>query len=54
MNIRNIAAGVILTTAAFSSLLQAQTTVKHIQTEKAAIATGVWAGDIYYLSGTTG
>ena len=26
-------------------------TVKHIQTEKAAIATGVWAGDTYYLSG---
>ena len=25
--------------------------VKHIQTEKAAIATGVWAGDTYYLSG---
>ena len=29
----------------------AQTTVKHIQTEKAAIATGVWAGDTFYLSG---
>ena len=31
--------------------LHAQTVVKHIQTEKAAIATGVWAGDTYYLSG---
>jgi enamine deaminase RidA (YjgF/YER057c/UK114 family) len=30
---------------------RAQTVVKHIQTEKAAIATGVWAGDTYYLSG---
>ncbi|HEY4354127.1 MAG TPA: Rid family hydrolase [Acidobacteriaceae bacterium] len=30
---------------------QAQTVVKHIQTEKGAIATGVWAGDTYYLSG---
>jgi enamine deaminase RidA (YjgF/YER057c/UK114 family) len=30
---------------------QAQVTVKHIQTETAAIATGVWAGDTYYLSG---
>ena len=30
---------------------QAQMTVKHIQTEKAAIATGVWAGDTFYLSG---
>ena len=31
--------------------MQAQQTVKHIQTEQAAIATGVWAGDTYYLSG---
>jgi enamine deaminase RidA (YjgF/YER057c/UK114 family) len=30
---------------------EAQTVVKHIQTEKAAIATGVWVGDTYYLSG---
>lgn len=30
---------------------QAQTVVKHIQDEKAAIAKGVWAGDTYYLSG---
>ena len=30
---------------------QAQVTVKHIQTEKGAIATGVWVGDTYYLSG---
>ncbi len=30
---------------------QAQTVVKHIQTEKSAIATGVWVGDTYYLSG---
>lgn len=29
----------------------AQQVVKHIQTDKAAIATGVWAGDTYYLSG---
>jgi enamine deaminase RidA (YjgF/YER057c/UK114 family) len=29
----------------------AQVTVKHIQTEKAAIAAGVWAGDTFYLSG---
>lgn len=32
-------------------LMQAQVEVKHIQTEGAAIATGVWAGDTYYLSG---
>lgn len=37
--------------AAGVGVAQAQVTVKHIQTEKAAIATGVWAGDTYYLSG---
>ncbi|NYF77788.1 Rid family hydrolase [Granulicella arctica] len=31
--------------------LQAQVVVKHIQSEKSPIATGVWAGDTYYLSG---
>jgi enamine deaminase RidA (YjgF/YER057c/UK114 family) len=36
---------------AASMTLQAQTVVKHIQDEKAAIAKGVWAGDTYYLSG---
>jgi enamine deaminase RidA (YjgF/YER057c/UK114 family) len=30
---------------------QAQVTVKHIQSEKSPIATGVWAGDTFYLSG---
>jgi enamine deaminase RidA (YjgF/YER057c/UK114 family) len=30
---------------------QAQMVVKHIQSERSAIATGVWAGDTYYLSG---
>ena len=30
---------------------RAQVVVKHIQTDKAAIATGVWAGDTFYLSG---
>jgi enamine deaminase RidA (YjgF/YER057c/UK114 family) len=34
-----------------SGVASAQITVKHIQTDKAAIATGVWAGDTYYLSG---
>ena len=29
----------------------AQVVVKHVQTEKAAIATGVWVGDTSYLSG---
>jgi enamine deaminase RidA (YjgF/YER057c/UK114 family) len=41
-------------TAALLSLpcaVQSQQAVKHIQTEQAAIATGVWAGDALYLSG---
>ena len=29
----------------------AQTTVRHIQTETSPIASGVWAGDTFYLSG---
>ena len=32
-------------------LAPAQITVRHIQTEKSPIATGVWAGDTLYLSG---
>ena len=32
-------------------VMQSQQTVKHIQTDQAAIATGVWAGDTLYLSG---
>lgn len=36
---------------AANSSAHSQTVVKHIQTEKAAIATGVWVGDTYYLSG---
>ena len=32
-------------------LASGQVTVKHVQTEKAAIASGVWAGDTFYLSG---
>ena len=37
--------------AGIISSLPAQTVVKHIQDEKAAIAKGVWAGDTFYLSG---
>lgn len=29
----------------------AQTEVRHVQTEQSPIATGVWVGDTYYLSG---
>jgi enamine deaminase RidA (YjgF/YER057c/UK114 family) len=31
--------------------VQAQVVTKHIQTDKSAIASGVWAGDTFYLSG---
>ncbi len=36
---------------AIGQAAQAQTVVKHVQTEKSPIAQGVWAGDTYYLSG---
>ena len=29
----------------------AQVEVRHVQTEQSPIATGVWVGDVYYLSG---
>lgn len=51
MKIRNTAAAALLNLAGIVSFTHAQTTVKHIQTEKSPIATGVWAGDTYYLSG---
>jgi len=38
---------------AAASATQAQVAVKHIQTEKAGIASGVWVGDLFYLSGQT-
>lgn len=36
---------------ALSAANHAQVAVKHIQTEKSPIASGVWAGDTFYLSG---
>ena len=41
----------LLAAALLTGTLRAQTVVRHVQTDKAAIATGVWAGDVYYLSG---
>jgi enamine deaminase RidA (YjgF/YER057c/UK114 family) len=38
--------------AAASCVMQAQVVVKHLQTEASPIASGVWAGDTFYLSGT--
>jgi len=51
MKRRHILLAATLTAA--STLVHAQVTVKHIQTEKSFIAAGVWAGDTYYLSGQT-
>jgi enamine deaminase RidA (YjgF/YER057c/UK114 family) len=42
---------VAMMAAGCSLSTQAQTVVKHIQDDKAAIARGVWAGDTFYLSG---
>lgn len=36
---------------ALAAAASAQVTVKHIQTERAAIASAVWAGDTLYVSG---
>ena len=43
--------GLVLMAAMVSASARGQVVVKHVQTDKAAIATGVWAGDTYYLSG---
>jgi enamine deaminase RidA (YjgF/YER057c/UK114 family) len=49
MKLKNAIIGAAL--AAVSCVAHSQVTVKHLQTEKAAIASGVWAGDTFYLSG---
>ena len=47
-----LAAGLgLAATLAAGQAAQAQTVVRHVQTEKSPIATGVWAGDTFYLSG---
>lgn len=51
MKLRNVLLAATL--AAASTFSHAQVEVKHIQTAKSFIATGVWAGDTYYLSGQT-
>jgi enamine deaminase RidA (YjgF/YER057c/UK114 family) len=47
---RIFAMAVVLAAAA---TMHGQVQVKHIQTEKAAIASAVWAGDTLYVSGIT-
>ena len=37
--------------AGIATTAQGQVAVKHIQSDKSPIATGVWAGDTFYLSG---
>jgi enamine deaminase RidA (YjgF/YER057c/UK114 family) len=49
MKLKNAILAAALATA--SCMMPAQTMVKHIQTEGSPIATGVWVGDTYYLSG---
>jgi enamine deaminase RidA (YjgF/YER057c/UK114 family) len=46
---RTILSTAVILTAANVALAQLE--VKHIQTDKSAIAEGVWAGDTLYLSG---
>ncbi len=45
------AVAMVAMTLAGVGAAQAQTIVKHVQTDKSPIATGVWAGDTFYLSG---
>src|SRR5579864_4434791 len=49
MNLRNTSLALALLAA--SAFAPAQVAVKHIQTDASPIATGVWAGDTFYLSG---
>lgn len=51
MPMRKTATRVLLALVTAAPFAYAQTIVKHIQTEKSPIATGVWVGDTYYLSG---
>jgi enamine deaminase RidA (YjgF/YER057c/UK114 family) len=48
MDLRTSLAAAMLAVATFAP---AQVAVKHLQTDASPIATGVWAGDTYYLSG---
>lgn len=48
MKLKQIVMTLALAGAGFA---QAQVAVKHIQSDKSPIATGVWAGDTFYLSG---
>ena len=50
MMMKTIAA-LAMASVAMAGSAHAQVMVKHIQTEKSPIATGVWAGDTFYLSG---
>jgi enamine deaminase RidA (YjgF/YER057c/UK114 family) len=49
MKLANALMGTVL--FAVSCVAQSQVTVKHIQTDASPIASGVWAGDTFYLSG---
>jgi len=46
-----LAAGVLVF-ASLAAQAQSGEVVKHIQTEKAILASGVWVGSTYYMSGT--
>jgi enamine deaminase RidA (YjgF/YER057c/UK114 family) len=48
---RKIALAAMLGIGCGAAPALAQVEVRHIQTEQSPIATGVWAGDTYYLSG---
>jgi enamine deaminase RidA (YjgF/YER057c/UK114 family) len=46
-----VAAAVLAASCTAPQVAESQVAVKHIQTDASAIASGVWAGDTFYLSG---
>ena len=51
MGVMRCRAGAVVAMVLACGVGFAQTEVRHVQTEQSPIATGVWVGDTYYLSG---
>ncbi len=51
MRMLKLSAGLVMMLSMTGAAAHAQTEVRHVQTEQSPIATGVWVGDTYYLSG---
>jgi len=51
MHLKKALSAIVVAALSHAAYAQGGTPVKHIQTEKAAIATAVWVGDTLYVSG---